>query len=137
MGRQALAPDTIDPALLARSNNELAVSKRGGRTVAENIIHIDNILIDVDPKRIPGISSTGDEKTEAQYVMSRVLTHLQGLGFPAPMLCDSGNGHHAIYAVDLPVEDAPLVAGVLNALANRFDTDKAKVDQSEACSFGE
>lgn len=120
----------VAPALLARSNNELAVSKKGGRTVAENILHIDNILIDVDPKRVSGVSSTRDEKAEAQYVMTQVVAHLQGLGFPDPLLCDSGNGYHAIYAVDLPVEDAPIVAGVLNALGNRFDTSKATVDRS-------
>ncbi|MBV8077803.1 MAG: hypothetical protein JO284_15455, partial [Planctomycetaceae bacterium] len=55
---------------------------------------------------------------------------LRSLGFPDPVICDSGNGFHLLYQIWLPNDDASkaLIEGVLKALAARFDTEDVKVD---------
>ena len=94
-------------------------------------------LLDVDPEREKVDDGTGKlakgcatdaEKAEAWAVRERILSRLCGdLGWPRPVLCDSGNGYHALWAVDLPaVSDLPRRA--LTALAAEFDTDGATVD---------
>jgi hypothetical protein len=49
---------------------------------------------------------------------------LRARGWPEPILCDSGNGYHLIYAVDLPndAEIRGLIKAFLVALAGMFDT---------------
>lgn len=121
----------VDPALLARTNNELQVSKKGGgRTSDADIIHLDNLLIDIDAAPKSGISTTGEEKAAAKATLDAVVAFLTERGFPEPMVADSGNGFHAIYPIDLPVEDAPIVSGILNALAARFDHGDVRVDRT-------
>ena len=103
---------------------------RGKAATAADVPWRRVILIDVDPVRPPASSSTEAEKEEALKVVEAVRTHLDGLGWPAPVLADSGNGWHLLYRVDLPNDDAAteLVKAALHALARRFDTGEAKVD---------
>jgi hypothetical protein len=121
----------VDPALLARTNNELQISKKGGgRTADADIVHLDNLLIDIDAAPKSGISTSNAEKAAAKETLDAVMAFLTERGFPEPMVSDSGNGYHAIYPIDLPVEDAPIVSGVLNALAARFDNGDVRVDRT-------
>ncbi|MCX6697158.1 MAG: hypothetical protein NTV84_06300, partial [Methanoregula sp.] len=55
---------------------------------------------------------------------------LSGKGFPAPIIADSGNGAHLLYAINLPNDDTnrELVKRCLDALAFRFDDAIAKID---------
>ena len=48
------------------------------------------------------------------------------------MFCDSGNGFHLLYRVDLPADDGGTVGKLLGALAARFDTPRVKIDRSVA-----
>ncbi|MFO0892408.1 MAG: hypothetical protein U0790_25115 [Isosphaeraceae bacterium] len=50
------------------------------------------------------------------------------LGWPEPILADSGNGWHLLYHVDLPADDKGLVAAVLKAVSARHSTELVKVD---------
>src|SRR5205085_7089079 len=61
--------------------------------------------------------------------IGRVQEHLVGLGWPMPILADSGNGFHLLYRVDLPADDNGLVKAVLEALGDRFDTPAVTVDR--------
>jgi hypothetical protein len=61
--------------------------------------------------------------------MSAVRAFLDSRGWPAPVVGDSGNGHHLLYRIDLPADDGGIVQRVLQALARRFDTDAVKIDQ--------
>ncbi len=89
------------------------------------------LLVDCDPeKQAEGACpSTDEEKKAAKAVLRAVLGWLcRDRGWPAPLLGDSGNGWHALFRVNLPADNG-LCERVLAALAARFDTDKAKVDQ--------
>ncbi len=51
-----------------------------------------------------------------------------GVGWPEPILADSGNGAHLLYRIDLPANDDGLVKRVLEGLAFRFDDAEVRVD---------
>lgn len=100
------------------------------------------VLIDVDPVRAKGHekdSATDAEKEAARQVMQAVrewLATADGTDWPAPTVCDSGNGYHLLYRLDDgPIEKLPLpeddyLRQVLRFLAGRFDTAAAKIDTS-------
>ena len=73
---------------------------------------------------------TESEKAAALKQALAIRDHLRSLGFPDPALCDSGNGYHLVFGLDLPNDQAneDLISGVLLALAAKFDTPEAHVD---------
>ena len=90
------------------------------------------MLIDVDPVRPADVSATEAEKAAAFEVASRVAEHLTSLGWPAPVMTDSGNGWHLLYRVDLPNDalSQQLIRAVLIQLADQFDCPSAHVDRA-------
>jgi len=95
-----------------------------------DIIRRRLVLIDCDPRRPAEVSSTDEEKAASLAVALAVRDHLRAQGWPGPALCDSGNGYHLLYRVDLPVDDQDLVKRCLHALGDRFDTDAVQIDRS-------
>ena len=87
--------------------------------------------IDVDPTRPEGMkshSATDREKQHAWLVVTAIRRWLtEELGWPRPILADSGNGYHLLYRVDLPVE-SDLVRDLIHALHARFSVPEAEVD---------
>ncbi|HEY1192457.1 MAG TPA: hypothetical protein VGE74_32840, partial [Gemmata sp.] len=121
----------IDPVFLARANNRMG--KKGEKISAEDE-HVTRrrwLVVDTDPKRpIARISATDAEKLAARAVLDGVRDDLRARGFAEPMICDSGNGFHAWYRIDLPTDDGKLVEHTLKRLARRHDTEHATVDTS-------
>src|SRR5262249_39827200 len=70
------------------------------------------------------------EKALARRTLEQVRAFLRERGWPEPVVCDSGNGYHLLYRIDLPADDGGLVERVLRALAARFDSDQVKIDQA-------
>lgn len=107
----------------------------GGLTKDAHITRRRWILIDFDPaspERGPEDSSTDDEKSAAMELREVVSEYLRGHGFPEAICCDSGNGGHLLFQVDLPNDEAShtLVKSLLAALAARFSTNEVAVDIS-------
>ncbi|HEV2202211.1 MAG TPA: DUF927 domain-containing protein [Bryobacteraceae bacterium] len=78
------------------------------------------------------MSATDTEKGSARLVMERVRSHFAGLGWPRPIIADSGSGFHVLYAVDLP-NDAPsrqLLKSATARAAAIFTTPEVKLDVS-------
>ena len=90
------------------------------------------LLIDCDPKREGTVSSTAAEKTAARATMVAVDAFLADRGWPAPIICDSGNGLHLLYRIDLPADDGGLVHRVLKVLASLFDDETVGIDTKVA-----
>jgi uncharacterized protein DUF3987 len=90
------------------------------------------LLVDCDPVRAAGTSATEEEKALAMELAAAVRGWLWALGWPPPVLADSANGGHLVYAIELPNDAAArdLVQAVLEALARRFDTPRVKIDTS-------
>ena len=120
----------INPALLSRAKNRIKTHSTNTATDADIISRI-HLLIDCDPIRPAGISSTDAEKETSRSQARAVLNYLTDLGWPKPIIADSGNGYHLLYNIDLPNDkpSADLVKGVLKSLAAKFDSDASKVDQ--------
>jgi hypothetical protein len=89
------------------------------------------VLIDFDPMRPANTSATAAQVAAAKERADTCRQALKAEGWPLPMVCESGNGMHLIYPLDLPndAESTALVKGALAGLAARFDTEKVKVDQ--------
>jgi hypothetical protein len=85
-----------NPDLFARSANQI----KFGRTATgdDEITDYTHLLIDIDPKRPSGVSSTREEKHKAAGVMRRVYRYLRKQGVTA-LPADSGNGFHLIIPV--------------------------------------
>src|SRR5262249_46675466 len=88
------------------------------------------LLLDADPRRPAGISSTDDQHEWALERVRRIRDELAIAGWPEPILADSGNGGHLLYRVDLPRDDDRLIQRVLEALAFRFDDDAVLIDRT-------
>lgn len=98
------------------------------------------LLVDVDPVKPAGHrndSATDAEKTHTLALAGRVREYLAAEGWPAPILSDSGNGHHLLYrlAEPYPVDSAALPIGendpirrLLRHLAERFDGPDGTID---------
>ncbi|MBL8757327.1 MAG: DUF3987 domain-containing protein, partial [Phycisphaerae bacterium] len=119
----------VTPSALARAAHRLSEDAKY-TTGDVDIVRRQRLLIDVDPKRPTGVSSTQDELNAAEACIRSLVTELTGAGWPDPILGMSGNGWHAVYAVDLPAEDEGLVQRVLGGLARRYDTDRVEIDTS-------
>ncbi len=118
----------VDPALLARANNR--VKKPDATSSDSDITRRRWLMVDLDPTRPSGISSTDAEKSASEAVMKDVGRYLRTYGFANPVVADSGNGYHLLYRVDLLPEDGGLIKRCLEALAFRFDTDAVTIDQA-------
>ena len=120
----------IDPALLARSANHLGKAKKGQATSDTHVKRRVWLLIDLDPQRPSGVSATDEEHHAALLKTQAVRRWLSLQGWPDPVMADSGNGGHLLYAIDLPAKDDHLIENVLKAIALYHDDDRIKIDLS-------
>lgn len=122
----------VNPDLLARANNRVRHRVvKGGTTSDAQIVRRLRMLIDLDAERLAGISSTDEEHDAAIERAEEVMHWLCAEhGFPQPVLADSGNGGHLVFAIDLPADDDGLIERFLQALAARFSYDGIKIDTS-------
>lgn len=123
---------TINPIkkdfVIDKPINELVAVKEAVKD--KDIAYLSKVMIDLDPVRPSKISSTDEEKAEAKEMAKKVRQFLGDNGFPKPMFCDSGNGYHLFYFIDLEntKENVELIKRFLRTLDKLFSNDKAKVD---------
>jgi len=121
----------IEPDLLARAANRARPVGRRDPTTSDNQVTRRRwLLVDVDPVRPSGISSSEEEWGAARNAALAIQEYLSLQSWPSPVLAASGNGFHLLYRIDLPPDDGGLVQRVLSALAFRFDDDTVTVDTS-------
>jgi hypothetical protein len=122
----------VNPALLSRRANriKMRLSKKDTTTSDADIIRRRWLPIDVDPVRPSGVSSTESEHNAAMAKADRIATYLGDLGWPSPVVADSGNGAHLLYLIDLPNDEASreLVKKCLEVLAVIFDDPESTID---------
>lgn len=119
-----------DPALLSQSENKLTPYAKEA-TADSEITIINWVLVDIDPIRQSGTASTTEEKRAAKKVTSTIISELRKkFGFPNPVICDSGNGYHLLYKVQLEntKENREILKNFLRALHFLYSTDMAHVD---------
>lgn len=93
------------------------------------------LYIDADPVKAAGQENnpaTDGEKEATREVMESVNECLSGIGWPAPVVTDSGNGFGLFFRVDLPNDDLSraLVKRVLGRISEQFSCKKGRIDPS-------
>ncbi len=89
------------------------------------------LLIDIDPKRMKGVSSNAEEHANALKLAHDLAATLSLLyGFPDPLISDSGNGAHVDYRIDEPNTDEvrDTIHDFLRILKAQHDSDKVEMD---------
>ena len=119
----------INEALFSRVQSECFVAK--ANTTSDN--DVDGykwLFIDLDPKRVSGISSNDAELQKAYDLAGKIYRYLKDKGFEEPVKAISGNGAHLLYRIQLGAseENKQLVERCLKALSMLFDTDDISVD---------
>lgn len=125
---------TLNPVrkeLLARSYNHLSEYVKTTTTDAD-IEKRSMLLIDIDPRRPAGISSSDEEHEKAIIKADMIKSLLSERGFAEPIVADSGNGAHLLYNIDLPNdnESTEIVKKVLLTLDAMFSDDFVEVDKT-------
>lgn len=124
----------VDPALMARTSNKL-IERAEHTTKDHEILRRTGLLVDIDPRRLTGISATDSERATALAIKDQIVRFLIDQGWSNPVVNgSSGNGGMLIYRVDLPNDAASkaLVEGALKGLAARFDSEAVSVDPTVA-----
>lgn len=123
-------PNPVAPSLLARASNRVRSGfDREPCTSDTDILERLWLLVDADPVRPAGISSSDEEHELALARVREIAKALAEEGWPDPIVADSGNGAHLLYRIELPADDDGLVKRVLEALAFRFDDAQVTVDR--------
>ena len=117
----------VTPALLGRANNRIAPARRDNSTADGDVLRRRWLSIDCDPVRPSGIASTDVEQEAALALAREIRDGLSSLGWPEPVLLDSGNGAQMLYRIDLPTDDNGLVKKCIEEIA-KASTDAVKVD---------
>lgn len=122
----------VDPALLARASNRARKLYKEPTTSDNDIVRRRWLPLDFDPVRPSGVSATDAEKKTARRRAIEVREFLRELGWPEPVVGDSGNGYHLLYRIDLPNDrkSLELVKGILEVLAFKFSDKTVEVDVS-------
>lgn len=121
----------VDPALIARAHNRIK-AKAQTSTGDQHVVSRRWLMLDLDPVRPSGISSTKSEADAAVGLARRIRDELRELDWPDPLVCMSGNGAYLLYRVDLPNDEASkaLIQGVLKGLAGIYNTAEVQIDQT-------
>ena len=120
-------PNELDERCHHRTPNEFS----SGKNLAASDRDITRrrwLLVDVDVQRPAGISASDEEIAKAEALADCIHLHMSAEGFPPPIRCFSGNGHHIMYRIDLPADDEGTVQRTLQWLSNRFSADGVKID---------
>ena len=125
-----VAPDT--PEKHGAERDVLFCARKGQLTADEDVARRAWILFDSDSVKPIGAAATEAQRTAAQAHSAALEEELTAEGWPRPLVFDSGNGTHRIYAVDLPNDRAAdfLVSNLLRVAARKFDTDTVKLDKT-------
>lgn len=132
LGNVYFVMNPVTPDVMSRRSAGKIVKVGQGETTKDADIAARRwLLFDFDPERSSGISATNEEKAAALAVMENASRVLAMHGFFPPVVCDSGNGYHLLYRIDLPndADATKLVKDVLGAASLLFSTGTVKVDR--------
>ena len=120
----------VMPELIARSCNRLKIHARD-TTNDKQIAARKRILIDFDPERPSGISSTDKEKILSYQAALETTDHLAPV-LGDPVIADSGNGTHLLFRISYPnnKEAEEVIKHVLDAASKHSTIRGVVVDTS-------
>jgi RecA-family ATPase len=100
------------------------------RTKDDQIPHINNMVIDIDPIRESKKPADQAEQEKALEVSDEIRKEFKKYGLPKPMVVSTGNGVQLFLKANMKnTEDRKrLVKDFLAALGNKFNSSEVKVD---------
>lgn len=121
----------ISREIIARSQNHFTKYAKNTTTDSE-ISRRKWILLDFDPIRPAGISSSEEELKAAKSCAMKVRKYLSENGFPEPVFALSGNGYHLLYSCDMDngEQERETIKKFLEALDQQFSDETVKVDRA-------
>ena len=95
-----------------------------------DIVGYEWLMVDLDPKRASGTSSSNEQVDIAKAKANKIYSFTKSIGFNNPACCISGNGCHLLYKIKLAnkKENTDLVQNCLKALDMLFSDDVISVD---------
>jgi hypothetical protein len=104
--------------------------KASGRFKKTDYARRQLLLVDCDPKRLADTAASDVQKATAKLQVLAIREYLRTLEFPEPILCDSGNGYHLLYAVNEPNDERTelLVKNFLAGLSVKFSNEDSQLD---------
>jgi hypothetical protein len=99
-------------------------------TTSDSDVEIQRwLLIDCDPIRVSGVSSSEMEHENAISLACDIRDRLMSLGWSEPIMLDSGNGAQLMWNINLPASENELVKQAIHGIANASN-DNVSVDLS-------
>lgn len=88
------------------------------------------LMVDLDPERTKGASSSDAEFAAAHEKAKRIFKYMKVTGWNDPIVAESGNGVHLLYSIGLQNtgENVELLKNCLAALDLMFSDETVKVD---------
>lgn len=120
----------LNPACYDRTQRDCFVKNPKATTSDNDVEGFEWLMIDLDPKRPTGTSSTDAQIDSAKRVGNEIYRFMKGIGFNSPISGFSGNGVHLLYRVNLKndSERKKLLEKSLKVLNMLFSTDEIDVD---------
>ena len=122
----------IKDACYGRSQHDKIIQvKREPTTSDVDIDGRTHVLIDIDPKRPAGVSSSNEELELAHRKAVDVYRYLVSQGFNDPIICKSGNGYHIVIPCMIGMNDETndAIKKFLQVLSMIFTDDKVDIDE--------
>ena len=122
----------INDACKGRAQSDKIIQIRREPTTGDSDIERrTHVLIDLDPKRPSGISSSNEELNFAYLKAVDCFNFLKEQGFYEPIVCCSGNGYHVILPCDIPVNDetTATIKKFLQVLSILFTDEHVEIDE--------
>lgn len=120
----------IDDACYGRQQSEKLLKSPKITTNDNDIVRRRWVMVDFDPVRKSGTNSSQEEYNLAMEKAGKVYHFLLEKGFADCVICNSGNGVHLQYKVDLPndEETTEIIKKFFQYLGQEFSDDKVDVD---------
>lgn len=114
----------------SRAQCERFIKSPKETTSDNDIVGYRWLLVDIDPVRTSGISSSNEELKASKELAKNIYAYLRNLGFEEPVKALSGNGCHLLYRISLSnsEENKLLVQRCLQVLSALFSDDRVSVD---------
>lgn len=111
-------------------------------TSDHDVVGYEWLMIDLDPQRPSGTSSTDEQIEKAKEQGNKIYQFMRNLGFSKPLFANSGNGVHLLYRIRLKNSDEnrKLIEMSLKTLNMLFaspeiDVDMKNFNQSRVCKL--
>lgn len=120
----------IEDSCYGREQCEKVIWKPKNTTTDNDIKGRYWIMIDLDPKRPAGTSSSNDEYEKAHMKAIEVYRYLMNMGFYEPVVCSSGNGWHLLLPckIGISTETNDVVNKFLRVLSMLFSDESIDID---------